>query len=72
MKKILIMLLTAGAIAMASGGVAAQGGGAAHGDAASAAPAAGASWRAGASARWGKPMAAAPRKVAQKFRHKPS
>jgi Amt family ammonium transporter len=40
MKKILIMLLTAGAIAMASGGVAAQGGGAAHGDAASAAPAA--------------------------------
>ncbi len=39
MKKILIMLLTAGAIAMASGGVAAQGGGAAHGDAASAAPA---------------------------------
>jgi Amt family ammonium transporter len=40
MKKILIMLLTAGAIAIASGGVAAQGGGAAHGDAASAAPAA--------------------------------
>jgi Amt family ammonium transporter len=40
MKKILIMLLTAGAIALTSGGVAAQGGGAAHGDAASAAPAA--------------------------------
>jgi Amt family ammonium transporter len=40
MKKILIMLLTAGAIALTSGGVAAQGGGAAHGDAASTAPAA--------------------------------
>ena len=40
MKKLLVMLLAAGAIALGAGGAAAQGGGATHGDAASTAPSA--------------------------------